>query len=585
MAKLTDYTPPPPELGQLLDLTTAIVDRPAPAKTIAKVKPKAKRKKHKRRFPKLYADLEHACAELAARLNMPPAQPGTDDFIAAQVAALKRGFFDPLYWTPCEKLWTEYLSCEPHNALDPAPPPYAYRDPDNAPSKVTYPDGQTGYPPPRFDGATVFHAWHDLGWTWSKTLWRLAAKIDNLHYQPTLLSIAGNIVVDADRRGSRPMFTVVCAAFIGDENNPDISTLRPPLAKTISFHWRYHVPPTMPPFYHPHIERQMLASLLGRAKFQPSHENTHACVTIAPAPMKGKRFNNNTHISTALYTEAQIYQLRPPPVALATPYSYEYGDVIWTFDRDTLTWESHNAPELSLWITPRENRTLYYSILYGFWLQNDTFDYIADWPDPSESGWYVATVYANPSGFVIVTADGAAPLHYKTYAYDPQGALLAATYRGNPPLYSNGDLYASGYNPYGGIYGLISPGTYFTVIWSLEDGTYCGETGQARSPIYRVLRSRTGLWLFLADGAIYFTAWPQDLEPRTPVFPLSEAEDSGSSVLPGRIYCPVEDGLFAYDAAGNSFVILDTFEVLPQAGMPEWKFSPGDSLNLNIIPA
>lgn len=583
MAKLTGYDPDP-ALQALADLTTAIVDKPAPQKTIAKVKPKAKRKRGVRRPSLLYRDLEAAAQELARRLKMPPAQPSTAEFIRAQVDAMKRGFFDPLYWIQAEELWTSYLTSDPVNTLDLSPPPYAYRDPDNAPSRVTYPDGQTGFPPARYHGRTQFHAFRDLDWTWRKTLFRLAAPITPNQFEPTILHLAGPIVVDADRRGSRPMFSVVARVYIGDENNPDISTLRPPLTRAFNFLWRYRPPPASPPYYHVTDDRILYASVNSRATYQPFANLTHALVTSAPMPMKGRRFNNNTRVSTAAYLTPTLYQLRPAAVLPASPIAYEFGPVCWTYNRDTGEWETHNAPDLTGFFAVREDLLLTYSYLYAFSIQDEQFAYITTFPEDPVTGFYFAGIYPAVWGWGLVYTDWGSPQLWYVTKLTPEGDLIENTTPAAINNQSNLIAFAAGYSPFGYHWGFDPYGLSADMWLQTAEGKYAGWVHTGAIGIAKLYPCRTGIFAWLTTGALWFWPWAADAPEVTYPLYIANFIDTELSFDSNWTIAPTEAGLWAMNIDGETLEVDDTFATTIGPGADPVRPMTNVSKNLMLLP-
>jgi hypothetical protein len=240
--------------------------------------------------------------------------PGVDTkrrFISEEKNRLRRGIFDPVYWVQLGTNNRQYLSSTPDNAPDQNPPPYAYRDPENLPSLVTYPDGTPDIEPIRTSGATINGRWHDLQMVWSKVSYPLIKNGQRPAKLPLCWVTKGTMTIDADTRASRPMLSVIAKAILTDQDYPGGDTNQPPAHPMISLYWLYKVPDTSPPYYHATVPIARKAVLNKHIDAPPGIVPARIIMLTAARPMLGIGYNNNTSVTTSYAEAGAIYQLMP----------------------------------------------------------------------------------------------------------------------------------------------------------------------------------------------------------------------------------------------------------------------------------
>lgn len=472
-------------------------------------------KKLSRRKPKtqLYRFLEAACQELADRLNKPRHQVETLRFIDRQVRNLKAGYYDPEYWAEAAHLWTVALSCEPTNVPDPTPPPYSYRDPTNLPSDVTYPDGETAEIVPTVTGETTAGYFHDTLWSWRKTLIKLAAPVTVDVFEPLILELTGDIHVLADVRPSRPMFSVVARVYLGDANNPENSTLRPPLTRTISWAWRYKPPRSNDLPYSITVSRRCVGIVNGRADYQDLPQWTHMLTTYAGAPLKGRRFNNNTAVAITADLAPVLHQIKPKPKPAQAILESTPNAVVHTYVRATATWTAHQQPQGTALRAVRNDRYATYVAPRSFFVQDSLFQYVGQWTRPNELTEAVNSLQASPTGFNVYTTNFTEPRSRNTYRYTPDGIFID---RRTTNLYAyptypqpwNQQTYVRNY--------IAGPGQTsgdVALHWFDQDGAYLISDWWGPYNAYGYYPTSLGLYIWLFDQGYVHVPWPSNLTP------------------------------------------------------------------------
>jgi hypothetical protein len=581
MPKLTNYNPPAEyadKLAQLLTLQAAVEYG-----YWGRGKKKTRYVKWHSRRPNLYRQIEGACEELARRLGYSLFTDQGKAFVQQRTEEIKRGFFDPLYWTQCTIEDTEWFSCIPICSPWYEAPESPYRDLLNWPTQVTYPDGQPDVPPLTFHGETISEFFNDTLWLWGRRRFKLATPFAPGVFEPIILSLAGTLDVQASHRPSRPMFSVLAKSYLGANTNPDFSTLRPPLTKAISFYWRYRPKKAVPPYYNASLDRIMYAVLNTRSTYQPFVQPTHCCVTFANRPMRGKAYNNNTTVHTESNILPILYMIRPAPIETSAPMGYEFGTTLWTYDRLANAWDIHQTQDIVTQFAVHEERFLTYSGNDTLAVQGADFQYLNIWPNPVTPPLGFWKISPSPWGFSITARDFGAPETWHVWHYDPDGAPIADYSMPSPTLATGGWAFHQGYGPHGILWGLDPTGfSNSAYIWT-QGGTYAGEVHAPGQAIARLLPSRNGLWAIALDDRIYFWPWPASIEPVTYPTVIDNFSDLNRLTVPPYDVAPVDDGLFFWFQNGSNYFLSDIFTVTYGPVMPAHHPGTAYSVNLHLL--
>lgn len=260
--------------------------------------------------------VEKLIAYLHTRQNPPPYIPT----VYEEIENIANGIFNPDFWVKCEEISNKFYKSTPTNAFDPNPPPYAYRDEFNLPTRPTYTTGIFDASPARYAGQTTAGFFYDSYLVWQTTLFILKNPISNDTDEPAILFWNPTITINTDHRGSRPMLSVLMRSWIERVGSPELTTLDTPTYKTYppgqqktrqvkSLYWRYVVPVTAPPFFSLSQPRRIIQNLLKAASIGTEQDMQRARVVSAPRPVFGRGFNNNTTIQTSVTNKPRIYQI------------------------------------------------------------------------------------------------------------------------------------------------------------------------------------------------------------------------------------------------------------------------------------
>lgn len=277
--------------------------------------------------------------------------PGIDtkgNFISEEYNRLKDGIFNPIYWLEAQEASRHYLTSTAENTPNPDPPPYAYRDPENMPSLVTYPNGTIDEDPMRTSGATISGYWHDLQMVWERSSYELTQNGQRPAQLPLCWTTAGAIVADADMRASRSMLGIIAKASLTDTDDPSADTTEPPTHPMISLYWLYDIPPTDPPYYHATVQIARKFVLNGSIDIPEGISPKRLIMLTAPRPAFGESYNNNTSITTKYYGQNKIFQLMPCLNEPPEPDGWIDIQIAW-FDGNSYQTEASTVDKTSKW--------------------------------------------------------------------------------------------------------------------------------------------------------------------------------------------------------------------------------------------
>lgn len=232
-----------------------------------------------------------------------------DDAYTRSLLELRTGYFNPRHWRACDVTGTDHLSNVPTSGPDPKHRSYAYPDPANVRTLATYADGAPDSGPPRYNGNSAAGEFRDHLLVWSRTRYDLINDITPGTPEPTFIEISGRIRAFASRRGSRPMLSYICKTWLTADGSSLLDTVAPPTVKPWSFYYRYKVPDTPPPYYASEDIKHAIRTMCQPAHMEPAGPLKKAVVLLAPRPMYGRGFNNNTDVTTQLFADARIWQI------------------------------------------------------------------------------------------------------------------------------------------------------------------------------------------------------------------------------------------------------------------------------------
>lgn len=228
---------------------------------------------------------------------------------------LLTGVINLTYWQPIYPAHQAIWQCTPSIGPDETPAPYLYRIDENWPTKPTYTGGililatEEGEwpddpPPLAYFGSTSNRLFHDDSLLWTTLAFQLPMDAGPPNKYPILFCPVINITAECDARGSRSMFSYLWK-FVPLLDEPDITaTGANPLTSAKSTYWRYKPPQGVAPYYHASASRH---DLIVPFRNEVQSNMRWFLATLAPRPMLGHGFNNNTTVSTTMTHAARVY--------------------------------------------------------------------------------------------------------------------------------------------------------------------------------------------------------------------------------------------------------------------------------------
>lgn len=313
----------PPELQQLADSLISETKAGQGMGTQARTRRGSRLSPNLKSKTTDYSDITAAVEELIIRQGTPPGSADFNAKVRAEIKEIEAGNWNPAYWMACEILSTDYLGNVPASAADPAPPPYGYRDAANMPTLPTYGAGAPDIAPARYTGARSGSLFLDTLLVWQRTIYKLAEPIKQDKKEPAIISYDGTLTVATDKRGSRPMLSIIMRLFLTDQTGGALGSTAnptdgvPPSAPAtvkgcLSLYWRYILPSTSAPFFNTTRLRRIVRNLAKSATIDAAGDMDRAVIITAPRPMFGRGFNNNNTVNTTLAGSPEIYQINKP---------------------------------------------------------------------------------------------------------------------------------------------------------------------------------------------------------------------------------------------------------------------------------
>jgi hypothetical protein len=273
----------------------------------SKKKRRTTNKKPKRQQIQTY---ESAVDFLIAYLTKKNKTAPPEGFRAKQIANIKTGDFDPLYWVKCAQDSKQVFYNVPSSAPFTGQRAYAYPDPANLPSIATYGNGKTASGALVYHGATVGGTFKDLGLTWQRIIFSLENKIRRKNAEPIFLKLSGSINGTANNRATRALLSVVIKRWIVAKNSARLTTKEPPTVEAIQALYRYVTPRGVAPFFNLTHQLHLIYNLRGMKYEEHTSDLTKCIVLIAPMPLMGYRNNNNTAASSTLTATVEVWQIK-----------------------------------------------------------------------------------------------------------------------------------------------------------------------------------------------------------------------------------------------------------------------------------
>lgn len=254
--------------------------------------------------------------------------------------------FTQPFWTECPVQIVSTLRSTPTSTPRLTTKPYAYRDPANLPTIPDYPAGTMTGMPMHAEGETSSGYFQDtiLDYTlYTASMGDTGAiPIET----PVFWQIFGDLHAYASTRGARPLKAIITKVQRCMAGEPPTTNNMPPVITPRYVDMRYALPPAHAPYWDQAGEIKAVITAAEPAIYTTAPDFDTATIQIAPAPLFGQWFNNNT------YTRSQI----EPEV-----YCFKYNRGGWIEF-------SGNLP--LVWTPPYENCNGTWSPCNGFYGNN-----------------------------------------------------------------------------------------------------------------------------------------------------------------------------------------------------------------------
>jgi probable HAF family extracellular repeat protein len=304
----------PPELQALYKALIAKIRTTPSGVVLTRTTKKARAPAPTRRKRQQLIDYEQAVDYLIAYLTKRDGVAPPPEFRATQISYLKWGYFESAYWVQCQELTKNALSNAPVSVPYAGPRAYAYPDPANVPSVPNYGNGSASSAPLTYNGATIAGMFVDLSLKWYRYTFRLEHRFKSSEEEPLFIRIDGSITASGDKRCGRAMLSAIWKAWAVPYGDARLTTTEPPTTTPRQAYYRYRRPTGTPPYYHFVNPLRLVYSARVRKYEDQSTWLKRFVLLIAPMPMMGKRYNNNTAIQTTLtVTNIRLYQIKKGP--------------------------------------------------------------------------------------------------------------------------------------------------------------------------------------------------------------------------------------------------------------------------------
>lgn len=316
--KITDQAVPPELLEVYEEMVSTNTTGPA-AGEVARTRRGARLPKGAPVPSDQSVSLAHAADALVKQWKSRLSPAAERGFRARRLDELRRGVFEPLYWSACPATSETFFTSTPTSEPDAAPPDYEYREGDNLPTIPDYPEGVESSAPCGYFGSTDAGYFNDEGWTWQRLNLDLIRPIEDWDSEAALLEIIIDFDIDTDARGSRPMLSALVDAKLCNAGDTVLSSAAPPIEGAKSLYWRYRVPESDPPYFHLNYNRKSIVALSPSSVIGGALPVTKASIAAAPRPMFGRGYNNCTEVDVSAKIQANLYMIEPPGPANGLP--------------------------------------------------------------------------------------------------------------------------------------------------------------------------------------------------------------------------------------------------------------------------
>jgi hypothetical protein len=264
--------------------------------TRKKVTKNSKPKKQK----KLKTDFEDAIDRLIEFRRLKGAPPPTPNFKYEQLQLMLAGSFDTAYWKSCRQDSKVIIETMPGIGEFQGVRNYSYPDASNAPSSAIYADGVVSSGDPAYYGLTENGVFHDDALKWARYVFTLANKCLADDGEPLFLTVNGTIMAESDVRPCRAMLSMIIKRHIVGASSAKLTSLASPTDKPIQAQYMYKMPSTGGAGFFIEWTKKLVYSLRSKIYEDQGVDLVKLVCLVAPMPMMGHKYNNNTDILTSI---------------------------------------------------------------------------------------------------------------------------------------------------------------------------------------------------------------------------------------------------------------------------------------------
>lgn len=331
-------------------------------------------------------------------------------FVKDNESQIRAGIFNQNYWKPCPQVSDTALINLPGHLPFSGPRNYAYPDDTKVPTIPIYLDGMTTEGGCEHYGEVNAGVYTDKWLRWHRHVFTLLRPVDKKDGQPVFISINGEITGEADIQACRALLSWIYRSWLVPSSSLRISTLEPPVVRPVNNWFKYRVPRGTSPYW-----KKSVWIKSHRTARSPKYEevdsgNDTAVVLVSPAPMLGRRFNNNNWIRSTMTYTVELMMVKGIEYRLGTHQinngGWYWGSSLDVFDAKNLCDGVNLVPVIAARKStpPYEARVTWHS-LDGTYVTESLIPMLEEYT-LGGLGWYgcIAACISNV-GIVLATVD------------------------------------------------------------------------------------------------------------------------------------------------------------------------------------
>jgi len=306
--------------------------------TIARETKKTRAPKTERKKSKTNTDIETAVDALIEYQEKEEGNKTIRQFRLVMIEELKRGTFSETYWEKCTLSQEKTFYCVPSFSIFTGGRNYSYPDPAMLPSDVTYGEGVETTGNARVDGQVISGQFRETMYKWKRFVFDLKNPIAQDLKEPCFIKLTGPIIGTASEQACRALLSVVYKCWLVASGSTRLTTYEPPTDKPINDWYKYTTPRGVPPYWEASRVLDLSRTAVTRKYVESTGSIEKAVVLAAPAPLKGRRFNNNETVACEFQPTVEMWQLKKAAwktgvCPLITQHKYHHKGIAWGLDK------------------------------------------------------------------------------------------------------------------------------------------------------------------------------------------------------------------------------------------------------------